>query len=131
MRGPSLTFRPTFHKYANEPCGGVHIHVTSPLAFRPVATYIAAIAIARDLAPEAFRFRTEPYEFIENPPAFDLLTGSDDARKAILAGASAQELIHLVCPPDPGYAEVHARSVERVARLADEAARQPLHYEAS
>ena len=93
-----LTFRPTFHKHAGLECGGVHIHVTDPKAFRPVATYAALIALAHHQAPEAFRFRTERYEFVDTIPAFDLLTGSDRSRKAILANESprsiAEDLSH-------------------------------------
>lgn len=81
-----LSFEPTFHKHARTSCGGVQIHVTDASRFRPVATYVALVAIARALAPEHFRFRTERYEFVDDVPAFDLLTGSARAREAILAG---------------------------------------------
>jgi uncharacterized protein YbbC (DUF1343 family) len=81
-----LSFEPTFHKHAKQSCGGVQIHVTDPWSFRPVATYVALIAIAHHQAPEAFRFRTEKYEFVDTIPAFDLLTGSAKARERILAG---------------------------------------------
>jgi uncharacterized protein YbbC (DUF1343 family) len=42
-----LTFRPTFQKHAGAICGGVQIHVTDARAFRPVATYVALVALAR------------------------------------------------------------------------------------
>ncbi len=81
-----LDFEPTFHKHAKESCGGVQIHVTDAKAFRPVATYVALCAIAHHESPSDFRFRTEKYEFVDTIPAFDLLTGSADARERILAG---------------------------------------------
>lgn len=81
-----LVFEPTFHKHAKQSCGGVQIHVTDPWSFRPVATYVALVAIAHHQAREAFRFRTEKYEFVDTIPAFDLLTGSSTARERILAG---------------------------------------------
>jgi uncharacterized protein YbbC (DUF1343 family) len=81
-----LSFEPTFHKHARQTCGGVQIHVTDVQAFRPVATYVALIALAQRAHPEHFRFRTEKYEFIDDVPAFDLLTGSEVARERILAG---------------------------------------------
>lgn len=81
-----LGFEPTFHKHAKQSCGGVQIHVTDARAFRPVATYVALIALAHHASPSDFRFRTERYEFIDHIPAFDLLTGSAEARERILAG---------------------------------------------
>ena len=80
-----LGFEPTFHKHGKQSCGGVQIHVTDARRFRPVATYVALIAIAHHLAPNDFRFRTEKYEFVDTIPAFDLLTGSAEARERILA----------------------------------------------
>lgn len=80
-----IGFEPTFHKHGKQSCGGVQIHVTDARRFRPVATYVALIAIAHHLAPNDFRFRTEKYEFVDTIPAFDLLTGSAEARERILA----------------------------------------------
>jgi len=79
-----MSFEPTFHKHAKQSCGGVQIHVTNPKTFRPVATYVALIALAHHQRPDQFKFRTEKYEFVDTIPAFDLLTGSAHAREAIL-----------------------------------------------
>ena len=84
-----LAFEPTFHKHAKQTCGGVQIHVTDARAFRPVATYVALIALAHHAHPDDFHFRTERYEFVDDIPAFDLLTGSAIARERILAGDDA------------------------------------------
>lgn len=81
-----LGFEPTFHKHAKKTCGGVQIHVTDARVFRPVATYVALIALAHHASPGDFSFRTEKYEFVDAIPAFDLLTGSAEARERILAG---------------------------------------------
>ena len=81
-----LGFEPTFHKHAKQSCGGVQIHVTDASTFRPVATYVALIALAHHASPRDFRFRTERYEFVDDIPAFDLLIGSAEARERILAG---------------------------------------------
>lgn len=86
-----LSFEPTFHKHAKQLCGGVQIHPTDA-SFRPYATYLALIALAHRAAPEHFRFRTERYEFVDHIPAFDLLTGSAEARTRILAGDDARAL---------------------------------------
>ena len=81
-----IGFEPTFHKHGKKSCGGVQIHVTDAHTFRPVATYVALIALAHHASPQDFRFRTERYEFVDDIPAFDLLVGSAEARARILAG---------------------------------------------
>ena len=80
-----ITFHPMFQKHAKQICGGVQVHVTDPRTFRPFAAYMAMIAIAKRLGGEAFRFRTEKYEFVDDVPAFDLLTGDAEARERITA----------------------------------------------
>ena len=92
FRARPLTFQPTFQKHAKQPCGGVQIHVTEPARFRPYATYLALVALARRQDPDRFAFRTEPYEFVEDVPAFDLLTGSPEARERIARGDPPAEV---------------------------------------
>lgn len=88
----ATSFEPTFHKYGRQVCGGVQIHVTDPSAFRPVATYVALVALVHHAHPEQLRFRTEKYEFVDDLPAFDLLTGSASCRERILAGDDARAI---------------------------------------
>ena len=58
-------------------CGGVQLHVTDAAAFRPYRTGVALIAAARELgAATTSAGAREPYEFVADPPAIDLLTGS-------------------------------------------------------
>lgn len=113
-----LSFQPTFQKHAGKRCGGVQIHVTDPRTFRPVATYAAAIAISRRQAPDHFRFRTERYEYVDDIPAFDLLTGSDEARKAIEAGASPLEVAEFVSRADPSWSDQIAAAEARARAAA-------------
>jgi uncharacterized protein YbbC (DUF1343 family) len=121
-----LTFVPTFHKHAGIVCGGVQIHVTDAAAFRPVRTYIALIALAHHQNPERFRFRTERYEFVDDIPAFDLLTGDRVAREAIVAGTDAGEVAEAVAGVG---AEEHA--IVRTARAAADELRSQLATAAS
>jgi len=81
-----IAFQPTFHKHAGRPCGGVQIHVTDSDEFRPLATYLALVTLAHRQDPDAFEFRTEAYEFRDDVPAFDLLTGDPEARERIERG---------------------------------------------
>lgn len=81
-----VTFHAMFHKHAKTISGGVQIHVTDRRAFRPLATYLALIGMVARRHPEAFRYRTERYEFVDDIPALDLLLGEDDTRRALLGG---------------------------------------------
>ncbi len=109
-----ITFHPMFHKHAKRICGGVQIHVTDPRRFRPYATYLAAIAIAAQLSPDHFAFRTERYEFVDDIPAFDLLTGSSRAREAILAQAPLGDWLYEVADAEPDALEVALRARDLV-----------------
>lgn len=92
MIGRPCSFRPTFHKHAGRLCQGVQPHVVDRDAFRPLLTYTAWIASARSQDPERFAWRTEPYEFVREPIAIDLLFGSSRERLAIEQGIPADEI---------------------------------------
>ena len=81
-------FRPTFHKFAGQDCGGVQLHVTDREAFRPYETGLRLVKLLRDLDPSRFRWRTETYEFRSDVPAVDLLAGTPRYRELVDAGAS-------------------------------------------
>ncbi len=81
-------FRPMFEKHAGETCGGAILEVTDRRSFRPFETGLSVVAVARGLAPEQFRWRSDPYEF-DSRPAIDLLTGSSRFRESIDSGRGA------------------------------------------
>jgi uncharacterized protein YbbC (DUF1343 family) len=114
----ALTFRPTFQKHAGTICGGVQIHVTDEASFRPVATYVALTALARAQDPARFRFRRERYEYVDDVPAFDLLTGSAEAREAMEAGEDAVAIARRASLADAGWADAMAEAQEAVGRAA-------------
>jgi len=74
-------FKPTCHKWAGETCGGIQLHITDRQTFKPVITGIAVIMAIAELYPKEFAWRTEPYEFVKDPPAIDLLYGNPQMRK--------------------------------------------------
>jgi uncharacterized protein YbbC (DUF1343 family) len=100
FRARPVTFQPTFQKHAGKVCGGVHIHVTAPAAFRPFATYLGLLAAAHRQAPDRFVFRTEMYEFRDDVPAFDLLTGDAEARERILRGDAPRDVAEAIAAVD-------------------------------
>lgn len=111
VRFRPLSFRPTFHKFAGQSCGGVQIHVIDRATFRPFRTGVALLSTARALAPDAFAWRTEPYEFVKDPPAIDLLCGSDAVRKAVDAGRPLHEILEGFAPFEREFAERRAESL--------------------
>ncbi|MDX1387623.1 MAG: DUF1343 domain-containing protein [Acidobacteriota bacterium] len=87
-----VSFRPMFQKHAGEVCEGVQIHIGDRSTFRPFATYLSLIREARALAPDAFDWRREPYEFETERLAIDLLLGRADLRALLEAGAGLDDL---------------------------------------
>ena len=85
-------FQPTFQKHAGQPCGGVQLHVLDLRSFQPVRIGLAVLAMIRESSPEEFKWRTEPYEFVSEPIAIDLLFGSDRERRGLEAGQPWNEL---------------------------------------
>ncbi|MBL8115545.1 MAG: molybdopterin-guanine dinucleotide biosynthesis protein B [Acidobacteria bacterium] len=79
-------FRPMFQKHAGVLCGGVEVHVLEPASFQPYATYLHLLKALRDLDPASFRWRTERYEYRDDVPAIDLLTGTARYRSLVDAG---------------------------------------------
>lgn len=89
------SFRPMFHKHAGTTCHGVQPHVRDPLTFAPVAVYTVLLALAYEQPSQRFAWRTEPYEFVREPIAMDLLFGSSRERERIEAGATGADFRQL------------------------------------
>jgi uncharacterized protein YbbC (DUF1343 family) len=86
-----LSFSPGFQKHAGKRCHGVQVHVTEPERFDAYAGYLRMLAAIQAQAGAAFAFRTEPYEFVSDRPALDLLCGGPEPRELIAAGKSLDE----------------------------------------
>lgn len=109
--GPGLVLRPavirpTFQKHAGARCGAVQLHVTDRWRVRSVQASIALIAAARALAPGAFDWRRERYEFVSDRLAIDLLFGSSRPREQLEAGATAEELVAGFRDDERAFAEL-------------------------
>ncbi len=86
-------FEPTFQKWAGRPCGGVHLHVTDPQAFRPYRTGLALLtALWQRAASEGFGWRPPPYEYETERLPIHLLLGDDAVRRAVEDGADPRDL---------------------------------------
>jgi len=97
-----------FHKHARQQCGGVQIHVTDRNELRSVGLYVALVAFAHHARPDQFAFRTERYEFVDDIPAFDLLTGSSRARERILAGDDPIAIAYEIASIGPHESDIVA-----------------------
>jgi uncharacterized protein YbbC (DUF1343 family) len=86
-----MTFRPVFQKHVGTTCRGVQVHVHDRGTFNAYRAYLAMIAAARSM--EGFRWRTERYEFVDDRPAIDLLTGDAGVREALDAGAAFDDVM--------------------------------------
>lgn len=86
-------FRPTFHKFAGQSCGGIFIHVTDRLTFEPYRAGLAFVEATQAQRRADFRWRTERYEFVDHIPAFDLLTGDPEVRQRFDTGRSIDALV--------------------------------------
>jgi uncharacterized protein YbbC (DUF1343 family) len=102
------TIRPTFHKGGGQPCGAIQLHVTDRAAFLPYRTGLAALWSLRQLYPHAFAWRTEPYEFRDDVPAIDLLTGDPRVREQIDAGAAFGDVYALATSGTDRYDRARA-----------------------
>jgi len=85
-------FEPTFHKFKEESCGGVQIHVKDRHSFQPFLTTLALIQRVHDLYNTRFAWRPPPYEYETEKLPFDILCGTDAIRKAIEAGRPVTSL---------------------------------------
>ena len=85
-------FRPEFGKHARSACAGLELHVTDRDRLEPVSLGLNILKMIHDLHRKDFAWRTEPYEFVSDVPALDLLTGSPDARQCIESGTPFDDL---------------------------------------
>lgn len=92
VRFRTLHFEPTFHKFAEKICGGIQLHVSDRLAFRPLRTALAILGVLKRLWPTEFAWREPPYEYVSERPAFDILMGNDLVRSQIESGISVLEI---------------------------------------
>jgi len=87
-----VVFEPTFHKHAQQPCGGCQIHVLDRRTFRAVETGVALIEAFRAADPDRFAWKSPPYEYEHERIPIDVLAGSTELREQIQAGTPARAI---------------------------------------
>jgi len=86
-------FRPAFGKHQGQVCNGVELVVADAGALESVRLGLELLSAIHALHPDLFAWRAEPYEFVLDVPAIDLLTGSDAARRVVETGPGLEELL--------------------------------------
>lgn len=98
-------FVPGFQKHQGKGCGAIEIHVTDRLRLNAFLLGMVVVEAARNCNPEQFGWRAEPYEFVVDPPAIDLLTGSAEYRHTLEQGGSLRDLIETWKPQLAAFEE--------------------------
>ncbi len=88
LRIRPMRFEPTFHKHAQQSCGGLFLHVIDPERVASVALAAELFATHQALWPGALRWKEPPYEYETERPPIDILTGSSAWRTTVDAGAT-------------------------------------------
>lgn len=76
-------FKPMFQKHAGEVCAGLQLHITDRDQFKPLLTTLALLRAIAEIYPDQLQWRTEPYEFVSDRLAIDLLHGNPILRETI------------------------------------------------
>ena len=87
-----ISFRPTFHKWAEELCHGFMIHISDYSTFRPYYTGISLLKEIIALHGNQFVWKEPPYEYEYTKRPIDLILGDSDLRKAIEEGDDLKEI---------------------------------------
>lgn len=88
----AVDFIPTHQKHAGQKCHGIRWRITDPHSFKPYRTGLALIwALYQLYHDKGFAWRTEPYEFVADIPAIDLLTGSAVFREEFIGAPTFVE----------------------------------------
>ncbi|HSM14563.1 MAG TPA: DUF1343 domain-containing protein [Thermoanaerobaculia bacterium] len=83
VRAVPTYFRPWHQKHRGEVCGGVELVVVEPGRVAAARLGVEVLAALRSTAGEGFAWREDPYEFVADRPAIDLLAGSESLRLAL------------------------------------------------
>jgi uncharacterized protein YbbC (DUF1343 family) len=86
-------FRPQFQKHRGALCGGVELAVTDAALLASYRLGVEVLVALRAVAPEAFAWRTAPYEFVHDRPAIDLLAGNVVVREALDRGDALDDFV--------------------------------------
>lgn len=88
-------FRPTFQKWANQTCGGIHIHPIDSSRFRSWAAGQIILRETYQYLGQDFQWNTKPYEYEDKYPAIDFINGQFEIKTWVESNGSLDELLEL------------------------------------
>ena len=88
-----MYFRPQFQKHAGQVCGGVEVVVGDPAALPSYRAGVEVLTVVCELLGAGDLWRREPYEFVQDRPAIDLLAGDDALREALESGGNWRDWV--------------------------------------
>ena len=94
-----ISFRPTFHKWAQERCRGFMLHITDPRSYRPYLLSIALLAAVIRMHGDTFAWKEPPYEYVFDKMPIDLIIGDRSLREDLEMGIDPLELEESWRPP--------------------------------
>lgn len=105
------SFFPQFQKHAGQHCGGVEIHLRERDRLEAFLLGLVVIEAARRCDRERFAWRTQTYEFVDEPIAIDLLCGNSEARLGLEAGLRPRDLLESWREELAAFEELRASSL--------------------
>lgn len=103
-------FVPGFQKHARVACAGVESHVVDRDVLDTFLLGMVVIDACYRCDPDRFSWRTETYEYRDDPIAIDLLIGNPEYRACVEAGGDLRALL-------ASWADERAAFMERRARV--------------
>jgi uncharacterized protein YbbC (DUF1343 family) len=100
------TFEPRFQKHAGDVCHGAEIIITDRERLEPLLLGMVTLEACLRENPDKFRWRTETYEYVDNPIAIDLLFGCNEGRAALETKTPLRELLGLWKPQLDAFEEL-------------------------
>ena len=98
------SFRPMFQKHAGQTCAGLQLHVSNREIYETMSTSYALLSALLELH-EAFGWRSQAYEFVDDELAIDLLLGERRLRACLEAGDDPVELARTHDPALEDFSE--------------------------
>jgi uncharacterized protein YbbC (DUF1343 family) len=98
-------FNPGFQKHRGIGCTGLEVHLLDRVGFNATLLGLVTLQAAWRCDPERFGWREEPYEFVADVPAIDLLTGSARVRELIEADQDVHVVLEEWEPERRGFLE--------------------------
>ena len=104
----AATFEPRFQKHDGEVCHGIQIVVTDRTQLDPLLLGIVCLEALYKENTERFEWRTETYEYVDDPIAIDLLFGCKEIREGLERGVSSRQLLLQMNAELDGFLEQRA-----------------------